>query len=233
MSAERKPLIMECSNTMKRAGWLSAMLACAVMPHASAVTYGFAAITSNSAVDAGTAGQYSVDVTDSSGGGLNIAEFTFRNAGPLQSTIGQIYFQDGTLLGISSILNGPGGVSFQLTATPMSLPAGMDASPPFVTTKSFDTSAISPAPFNGVNPGEFVSIFFNLINGKTFADTIAAIASGDLRFGIHVINFGDGQSESFVGPGTPGTPVPDAASTLLLLAMGLGGIVAFRKKVLA
>jgi hypothetical protein len=232
MIAQRKPLIMKYSNTMKRAGWLSALLACAVIPHASAVSYGFAAITSNSAVDAGTAGQYSVGVTDASIGGVNIAKFTFSNAGPLQSTIAQIYFQDGTLLGISSIINGP-GVSFQLSATPQSLPAGMDASPPFVTTKSFDSSAISPAPFNGVNPGEFVCIFFNLINGKTFADTIAAIASGDLRFGIHVINFGDGQSESFVGPGTPGTPVPDAASTLLLLAMGLGGIVAFRKKVLA
>jgi hypothetical protein len=109
----------------------------------------------------------------------------------------------------------------------------MDASPPFITTKSFNTSALSPAPANGVNPGQYVSIFFNLINGKTFSDTITAIGDGGLRFGLHVINFGDGASESFVGPGTPGTPVPDAASTLLLLAMGLGGIVAFRRKVTA
>ena len=53
---------------------------------------------------------------------------------------------------------------------------------------------------NGVNPGEGMTIIFNLINEKTFVETINALKyptdDNDLRIGIHVQGFANGGSES-------------------------------------
>ena len=78
---------------------------------------------------------------------------------------------------------------------------------PKAVTPAWPVANVAPAQPNGVNPGESLGIVFDLIGGQAFADTIAALADGGLRIGIHVQGFEDGGSESFVnnGPTEPGT----------------------------
>ena len=83
--------------------------------------------------------------------------------------------------------------------------------PPFVAT--FSVGANSPAPTNGVNPGDSLTVTFNLASGQTFANAIQAMNSGALRVGVHVTSFASGGSESFVVP-EPGT-----------LALVVGGLL--------
>jgi hypothetical protein len=173
------------------------------------------------------AAQLSVAVSND-GLGAGQVNFIFTNVGAALSSITDVYFDDGTLLGIAGITNGT-GVSFTQGADPGNLPAGNNASPPFVTTAGFSADSAAPAQPNGVNPGETLTILFNLINGKTYADTIAALAlggaDGGLRIGIHVQGFANGGSESFVNgpPRQTDPPVPLPAAAWLLLS-GLGGL---------
>jgi len=205
----------------------------ASMAPAQAVTFGFSNITNNKTTDAGTGeNQLFVDVTDSSGGENASATqvlFTFRNTGPLPSSITRTYFDDsddGTLFDIISITDSGDGVDFSEGANPPVLPGGNDLSVDF--TADFSAGSNAPVQPNGVNPGEFASILFNLENGNTFADTLAALQGSDLRIGIHVQGFALGGSESFVN--NP-QPIPEPASMLGIMAFGaLGGGRLLRKK---
>lgn len=141
--------------------------------------------------------QLSVTITDIGGGQV---QFQFDNAGPLASSITDIYFDDGSLLGIASVINGP-GVDFSQGANPPNLPCGENVSPPFETTAGFLADSEPPAQPNGVNPSEWVVIVFDLQGGQTFDDVVSELASGALRIGIHVQGFSDGGSESFVTGG--------------------------------
>jgi hypothetical protein len=196
-----------------------------IMPAISqaAKIYGFEAITANSVVDPGIGeAQLSVEVADE---GSGLVSFKFMNAGPAASSITDVYFDDGTLLGIASIVNGPSGVDFAQPATPPDLPSGNTIG--FVTTAGFSADSAAPVEPNGVNPGEWVKIIFNLINGKTYSDTIAALDNHkDLRIGIHVQGFADGESEAFVNDGTP---VPEPG-TMMLLGSGLVGLAGWGRK---
>lgn len=188
---------------------------------AISVTYGFDAVTANSAVNTATAGQYSVEVADGAGAGQ--VQFIFRNSGPAASSITDVYFDDGTLLGIASVTGGT-GVDFSQGASPGDLPGGNTIG--FDTTAGFSADSNPPAQPNGVNPGEELTIVFDLINGLTVQDTINALNSGiDLRIGIHVQGFADGGSESFVN-----TPVPDGGTTAVLLGLGVLGLAGLRRK---
>lgn len=207
---------------------LAGLLAMAYQPLAAAsTTLGFYNITNNNAgaVADGMA-NLSVEVIDL---GFNIntsknqVQFKFTNTS--SSSITDVYFDDGSLLGISSITDSGAGVSFSTGGSPPNLPSGTNASPPFVTTAGFladSDPAVSP---NGVSSGEWVAITFNLINGKTYADTITALTlpngggDGDLRIGLHVQSFASGGgSESFIN--NP-APVPEAETYAMMLA-GLG-----------
>jgi hypothetical protein len=179
------------------AGALAAFLAATP---ASAVTLGFYCITNNLAADCATGeAQMSVDVSDLGGGQVS---FLFSNAGPNASSITDIYFDDGTLLGIASVNSGP-GTDFAQGASPPNLPGGESISPPFETTTGFLADSEPPVQPNGANPGEWVEIVFDLAGGGTFADVLAELTNGDLRIGIRVQGYAGGGSESLVNVPLP------------------------------
>jgi hypothetical protein len=184
---------------------------------ASALTLGFACITNNLAGDCAIGeAQLTVDVTDPGPGGV---VFTFHNAGPLGSSITDIYFDDGdpgSLLQISVVIDSPPVVDFEPLSRPRDLPGGNLASPAFETSDDFSADSESPVQTKGVNPGESVVIVFLLKPGKTFADVLASLEDRSLRVGIHVQSFATGGSESFVN-----TPEPSAFGLLVLGVLAL------------
>jgi len=139
---------------------------------------------------------------------------------PIDGIIGTLFFEDGALLEIVSIIDDPSNstnpVDFVTPLNPASknFPAGGTLYPPFQTTAHL-WSTNDGTVANGVNPGETVGIVFNLKNDKTFADVITALDLGltnpnpggdtSLRIGVHVQNLGDSgaYSDSFIL-----TPIP-------------------------
>jgi hypothetical protein len=200
-------------------------------------TYTFENITNNKATDAAIGeAQLSVKVFDhlsaASEFGLLLDEdqvgFRFENSGPSASSITDVYFDDGTLLGIASIHEGP-GVRFSQGASPGNLPGGQSIG--FQTTAGFLADSDSPhLKANGVEPGEYLIIVFDLINGQDYYDTIDALAfgrtppegqDGSLRIGIHVQGFAGGGSESFVNSPPADGVVPEPATLVLWSGLGL------------
>ena len=104
---------MKSSRTIKR----NIILMCIILAfvvifstEARAATYGFQCITNNSLTDAAIGeAQLFVDVTDPGG---DQVLFTFINDGPEASSITDVYFDDGALLGLAAIDNSDPGVSF-------------------------------------------------------------------------------------------------------------------------
>jgi hypothetical protein len=179
---------------------------------AAAVPLSFTCITGNIPGDC-TIGQdqLSAELTSENAGQIRLA---FANAGPAAASITDVYVQDssGLLADLDSILSGP-GVAFSEGASPGDLPGGNTVG--FTATFSADSDA--PAQPNGVNPLESLALIFDLGAGIDFDDVTAALASGDLRVGIHVQGFRTEGSESFVNGGGPSVPEPSAA---LVFAVG-------------
>lgn len=196
-------------------------------------------------------GGITMEVTDAgSSGGVNRVLFTFTNVSATGATLSEIYFDDGTLLGISSVVN-QSGVNFTAlmggsgpgTANPGNLPGGNQI--------DFETSLtglfaadIGSSTANGLQVGESVGIVFDLINGQTFAQTIAALQLGltnpgdtsiaDIRVGIHVRDArGNDNSLPFINVPEGDDPKPPldtpAPGGLVLALVGLPFFVAGRK----
>ena len=107
----------------------------------------------------------SVDVTN----GLSQADFTFYNNSTIDCSITRIYFDDGTLLGIDSVENGPGTQFDTAFPGPGNLPNANLLFPAFVADREFNIGAESSPPENGVNnvlvpPQEWVKITFALMD---------------------------------------------------------------------
>lgn len=188
----RKAFALACS--------LAAGLALASVP-AAATTLAFDCLTGNLAGDCAIGeAQLSVEVTDQGGG---VVRFHFRNAGPEASSISEVYFDDGSLLVLSAVIDGP-GVDFEPDANPPNLPGGDMAVPPFQVTQGFLAEAQPSPAMNGVGPSQWVMIEFTLQGGQTFADVLSELGNGALRIGIHVIAFDSGGSESFINAPEPG-----------------------------
>jgi hypothetical protein len=188
----------------------------------------WAVVENNSGMPGIVASQLSLEVTDPGSGQVL---FTFKNTGSYSFYISDIYFDDGTLLGIASIDNSDPGVSFSYPANSTNFPGGNTVSPPFVTSFSADND---PGAANGINPGESLGIYFNLAGGNTFADTIDALNVGfdpsvyytgsggydgwteaNLRIGVHVQGIGP-YSDTYIL-----TPVPPSV-IIGILGMSVG-----------
>ena len=207
---------------MKKKLWvyLLAILVFAAAP-ARAATLSFFCITDNLAADCATGeSQLTVNVTDPGG---NKVLFHFKNSGPNASSVTDVYFDDGSLLGLSQITDGP-GVSFSQYASPPNLPGGNNVNPPFQVTAGFLADSNPPVQPNGVNPGEWLKIYFSLQSGGTFNDVINELGDGRLRIGIHVQGFTSSGSESLVN--LP-APVPAA---MWLFGSGLLGLVGIARR---
>ena len=182
---------------------------------ASAAVYPLLIFTENGPFQSDPEINLSVDVTPNN----DAVDFTFYNISTVDCSITSIYFDDGSLLGISNIINGPGTL-FTDSARPQDLPGGNLLDPPFETTADFNAVGQQPAPFNGVNntepgyPLEWVTVTFEL-NGGTFDDVIDELNDGSLRIGLHVTSFPDDSSESAIIP-EPATLSMLVLGTLLL-----------------
>jgi len=236
---------------------------------ASVQTYGFTKLTANSSsnisgqlfVDVWDAAQALTDLTSFYGAGVpnvDIAPdevlFVFRNlvTATTPGSITQVYFDDGTLLGIPRVwdfddnTNLRGDTDFHQGDSgpgPDDLPGGNLATPGFVTTVNFLAKADAPPTQNGVNGAlDLLGISFQLQSGQDWEDTIAAFAlggaDGGLRIGLHVQSQADGQSDGYIngGPLPPppgGDPpfVPEPTSfAVWSLIVGLGAVLTSRSK---
>ncbi len=202
---------------------------------AQAVSVSFFCITNNNSGNCSIGeAQLATDVSSygigTGNNGSDQVLFTFTNTGTAQSTISEIYFDDGSLLGIAGLIDkdeGVGGdanVDFSQDANPPNLSGGNNASPAFEVTAGFLADADNPAPKWGVSPGQSLGIIFDLQGTQSFADVLAELGDGRLRIGMHVINFANGGSESFVN--NP-VPVPPA---LWLLGSGLLGLFGIARR---
>ena len=199
---------------------------------------GFYGITHNSPGNPAIGeNQFTVDIKDPGGGEVL---FTFYNSGPAKSTISEIYFDDGSLLGISSIVEIPvynnqtkEGVDFtagDVSINPKNLPGGTNITPVFEVTQYFWAEAENPAPKKGIDPGEVLDIYFKLKDNYSYNDVLLALPMPDdtangLRIGLHAISMGvTEESESFVN-----NPVPIPGG-IWLLASSLLCIAGLRKR---
>jgi len=194
---------------------LLVVAACLGPPAWANMTYSFVRVNGNSSVD--VAGQLFVDVAEVSAG---VVSFTFRNEGPVSSSVREVYFDDGTLLALATIVNGP-GVAFQDNKiAPGDLPGGNDLDPPFVATARFSVDTVKNND-DGIAPGQWLRLEYTLQGILGYGDVIAALAlprnqEGSLSIGLHVGDIGDdGDSDAFVSNGF--VPAPGA---LLLGSLG-------------
>ena len=200
-----------------------------------AVTLDFFCITDNKPGDCAIGeAQLGVEVTSygigTGTGGVDQVLFTFTNTGADISTISEIYFDDGSLLGLAGLIDadegigGDASVDFSQGANPPDLPGGNSMTPQFNVTAGFLADADNPAPKWGVSPGESLGIIFDLQGTQVFNDVINELGDGRLRIGMHVINFEGGGSESFVN-----NPVPVPAA-IWLFGSGLLGLVGIARR---
>ncbi len=184
-----------------------------------------------------------------SAAGANVAAnsifFLIRNVGLVNSSITDVYFDDGTLLAISTITNYD-GVNFSIGAKPGNLPDGNNIDPPFETTSDYFSADSNPQTQpNGVNPGERLGIHFTLLPGMTWSDTVAALVPDPLdgeihlRVGLKVQGLPQGQSNAYVNippeppeeEEPPGSAVPEAASLAVWsLMLCCGGLATRRER---
>lgn len=223
------------------AGFLSCSGA-AVADNVSVSYSQFGNITNN-AGNPNIASQLQVDVRNYDYGGNSllsnqVAIVVHNLAGGLASSIARVYFEDGTLVGIASIhqfTGGSGHTDFEENSSPSDLPGGNSLNPQFDSTREFNIGANSPPPVNGVNPGEWVEVVFNLKGTYVFSDVLDAIDRGfaktngesnygmpTLRIGMHIISIDGGNSDSYLMENPQLIPLP---APLALAMVGLAGVV--------
>jgi hypothetical protein len=150
--------------------------------------------------------------------------YTYGNVSYNSFYIDGVYFYDGVLLGIASILDDT-GTSFTEGATPGHLPSPDSDTYSLVGGFEMVGSAdADPSPTeNGVNIGESMSVVFDLIEGEITQHVIDGIWNGDIVVGIKAQGFGE-YSEGFIAVGSGDTSGPPAVAVPVPGALMLGGM---------
>ncbi len=214
----RKGLILEEILVRKniKLSCLSALVCILFLQTSYAAIYPFEIFTDNGNFNNDPGVNVWMEVSN----GDNIVEFTFYNDSTVQSTVTNIYFDDGTLIGATlSIINGAGTLFAE--DGPNNIPGGEEIF--FDADREFNVGAEPPPSSNGINHigiGEWVTIEFELVGG-TLENVLNELNLGTLRVGLHIQDFTDGSSESAVNI------VPEPA-TMCLLA--LGGLILRKRK---
>jgi len=214
------------------------VVACATLvfaASASAVTLRFGGVTNNDETNTKSSEEeLTIDLFSPTTGPVRgtgeFIGFLIRNPGPSQSTITDIYFDDGTILGLATIVDDPeNGVDFDQDVEPPNLPGGGDLDPPFEATQAFSVGSVNGqgGVANGIDVGEELTLIFELLPGLTFEDTIQALIDGTLRIGMRVQNYPNGGSESFVNLPPVVIPLPASAG---LATLGLGAVAMRRRR---
>ncbi len=155
-----------------------------------------------------------VDVVDA---GSNV-DFIFHNDST-DGSVANIYFENNLFLSNGSINGVTGTVAFAEGGSPGTPPGTIGA----WGGNMFSASADNPAPTNGINPGETLTIRFDLAG--SFGDLFNALEdpSGDNGFRIaqHAISFG---SQSIWTTNVT-VPAPGA-----LAVLGFGGLAIRRRR---
>jgi hypothetical protein len=116
--------------------------------------------------------------------------FLFENIGSAASSLTDIYFYDPAtrLIDFRMMADSGTGVNFSVGATPNYLRecAPLNA----IVFASFDSTR--PIPTKGINPGEWLKLYFWLAPGVTYADI------ANLQIGIYVSAFANQGSEAFI-----------------------------------
>lgn len=153
-----------------------------------------------------------VEVVD----GESRVDFIFHNESIIDSSIARIYFVCGSFLSFAEIIEGP-GTSFNQPATPAKLPGYNLLEPSIMTTYDVSFDSEPPMPHNGINPEEWFTMAFDLINSGTIQSVFDELNTGVLWIGVHVIALPDGSSESAIAVPEPTTILPVGLGALALL----------------
>jgi len=206
---------------LRTVGAAVALLACSSV--ASAATYGFTCITSGlPCTTVGNTDQILVDITNPAG---DQVRFLFTNdAGGLDTTVSNIYW-DSSLLSYASptIVGGP-GTDFVANGNPPDLPVGNTLAPPFVS--DFNVSATPPDPANGIGLGEQLAVTLMLAPSVSFQQFLASIGD-ESRIGINLVAFG---GSLVIESGDPGMTVIPVPAALPLMFAGLLGMFAVARR---
>jgi hypothetical protein len=219
-------------------GLTAAALVAASGVQAATVDVGFSRITSNSAENVASQLKVTAAPGDQDGnasGGANAwVTFFFTNAVGVASSISEIYFDDGTILGQVSVVDSFGGYTDFAGggASPGNLPGGETVTPVFEATAAFSADAVGN-PSKGVDAADdILAIVYSLQGSLDFDDLVNTLLDGSLRIGLHLRSIGVAEdSDSFISSRITVTPVPlPAALPLFGTGLALLGLLGWRRR---
>ena len=151
-----------------------------------------------------------------------MAYFQFVNQSLITSSVAAIYFDEDHFDGVIDIITSQGVAINVDTAKPGELPQAGSLDPSFTSSISFGSE--KPPAHDGINPGQEMTIIFQLNDSPGSSNWIEDFLTGQLRVGAHVIGLPDGSSYSAV------SQIPEPA-TLSILGLGSIFLLTSRKKV--